>query len=258
MAGERRSRASSVDGSPKKRGNKLVSEISTVEIKKTTKVSTAPLLKKKASIQKNYPPLLQNQNSPEDIPEEEEETSPRGIPNSETETSLSRKGNNSYGSQNSQTTKMDSNSNNSNNKQQPQPQPQIHPTPLTSQMSSMNQPMANYPPTQMLLQNPSQAQLYNSPGQYSITVNTNDPNAFTTMMMPSVVSRNPVQMRCPYCNENIVTVIKYENNSLVWILTILLFIFCCCCFCIPLLIDDIKDVIHYCPICNREIARIDR
>jgi len=68
---------------------------------------------------------------------------------------------------------MDSNSNNSNNKQQPQPQPQIHPTPLTSQMSSMNQPMANYPPTQMLLQNPSQAQLYNSPGQYSITVNTN-------------------------------------------------------------------------------------
>jgi uncharacterized protein with PIN domain len=124
-------------------------------------------------------------------------------------------------------------------------QPQIHPSPLQPQMSQMSQ-FGQF------------RSLDPNLGQYSITVNTNDPNAFTTMMMPSVVSRNPVQMRCPYCNENICTVIKYENNSLVWILTILLFIFCCCCFCIPLLIDDIKDVIHYCPICNREIARIDR
>jgi len=220
-------------GSPRKRtkskGGELVSEVSTVEIKKTTKVSTTPLLKKKSSAHiKPHPPINKDQESNQN----------EGV-NKDSEEPLLKK--------------MDSK------------QPQIHPSPLQPQMSQishMNQP--NYPPplgqfrSQALLQDPSQAQLYNSQGQYSITVNTNDPNAFTTMMMPSVVSRNPVQMRCPYCNENICTVIKYENNSLVWILTILLFIFCCCCFCIPLLIDDIKDVIHYCPICNREIARIDR
>ncbi|ORX75632.1 hypothetical protein BCR32DRAFT_296788 [Anaeromyces robustus] len=235
-------------GSPKKANKKgeLVSEISTVEIKKTTKVSTAPLIKKKTSYIKSHPPINQDKNQPNnnnsdnnsninnrEIPEAEEPLlKPDQLPNSP--------------------------------KKMEQKQPQIHPTPLQpqmSQMSHMNQPTPGFPPpfqNQMLLTNPSQPQLFNPQGQYSITVNTNDPNAFTTMMMPSVVSRNPVQMRCPYCNENICTVIKYENNSLVWILTILLFIFCCCCFCIPLLIDDIKDVIHYCPICNREIARIDR
>lgn len=65
-------------------------------------------------------------------------------------------------------------------------QPQIHPSPLQpqiSQMSHMNQPNPGYPPplgqfrSQVLLQDPSQAQLnnalYNTQGQYSITVNTN-------------------------------------------------------------------------------------
>ncbi|OUM63660.1 hypothetical protein PIROE2DRAFT_9736, partial [Piromyces sp. E2] len=247
----------------------LVSEVSTVEIKKTTKVSTTPLIKKKSSVLKPHPSISQDQkqNQTSDkaraIPESEEpllqdKTTFQYSPQQQV-TQVQNITNNSissqhYTSQNSSSRKMDQNK-----------QPQIHPTPVQPQMSQMSQmspmvqPNPGYPfQSQVLLQNPSQAQLYNSQGQYSITVNTNDPNAFTTMMMLSVVSRNPVQMRCPYCNENIVTVIKYENNSLVWILTILLFIFCCCCFCIPLLIDDIKDVIHYCPICNREIARIDR
>jgi len=222
-------------GSPKKKGNKakgeLVSKISTVEIKKTKKISTSPLKKKsnsqdpKATIPESEEPLLKEIKT---------------------------------------TTQQQSSQDQVQNKKMEQnKQPQIHPTPQPqmSQMAPMTQPSQNCSyQSQVVLQNQSQSQLYNGQGQgqYSITVNTNDPNAFTTMMMPSIVSRNPVQMRCPYCNENIVTVIKYENNSLVWILTILLFIFCCCCFCIPLLIDDIKDVIHYCPICNREIARIDR
>ncbi|ORX59978.1 hypothetical protein BCR36DRAFT_408347 [Piromyces finnis] len=207
----------------------LVSEVSTVEIKKTTKVSTAPLLKKKSSVLKPHKPISEQKQKP--VQESEEPLLQDNIQNQ-------------YSTQQSNLPKkMDQNK-----------QPQIHPTPTQPQMSQispMAQPNPGYPfQNQVLLQNPSQAQLFNTQGQYSITVNTNDPNAFTTMMMPSVVSRNPVQMRCPYCNENIVTVIKYENNSLVWILTILLFIFCCCCFCIPLLIDDIKDVIHYCPVLN--------
>ncbi|KAG4088022.1 hypothetical protein H8356DRAFT_1009929 [Neocallimastix lanati (nom. inval.)] len=211
---ELRTPSASPSKKSKSKTGDLVSEISTIEIKKTTKVSSTPLSKNKSSVHLKPHPII---NKDQD--------------------------------QNEGSRKMDPK------------QPQIHPSPLQPQMSQMSQPIPGYPPqfrSQALLQDPSQAALYNSQGQYSITVNTNDPNAFTTMMMPSVVSRNPVQMRCPYCNENICTIIKYENNALVWILTILLFIFCCCCFCIPLLIDDIKDVIHYCPNCNREIARIDR
>jgi len=228
--------------------------------------TTTPLIKKRSSILKPHPLINPDQppnhnieNKSKSAPTESEEPLLNNH-NSQKQQQQQQQSVNQIHIQNTTTTTTTTNS---LKKMEQSKQPQIHPTPLQPQMSQishMAQPTPGIPSyqSQILLQNPSQAQLYNTPGQYSITVNTNDPNAFTTMMMPSVVSRNPVQMRCPYCNENIVTVIKYENNSLVWILTILLFIFCCCCFCIPLLIDDIKDVIHYCPICSREIARIDR
>ncbi|ORY61898.1 hypothetical protein LY90DRAFT_701161 [Neocallimastix californiae] len=60
---------------------------------------------------------------------------------------------------------------------------------------------------------------------------------------------------CPFCKKNVISVVAFENNILVWGICFLIcifgFLFCC----IPFFINDLKDVVHYCPNCHIEIAR---
>jgi len=69
------------------------------------------------------------------------------------------------------------------------------------------------------------------------------------------VPKSSFQMRCPNCRQQVYTVVHYEDTAIVWLLCIILFCFTgILCF-IPFLIPSLKDAIHYCPICRRELAR---
>jgi len=81
----------------------------------------------------------------------------------------------------------------------------------------------------------------------------NNRNDIVVVVDEFQLPRHSVRMKCPYCNKIVDTEIEYEDNVLVWGLCIILFIFTCLC-CIPFCIKDIKDVVHYCPICRYEIA----
>ena len=66
--------------------------------------------------------------------------------------------------------------------------------------------------------------------------------------------RHSFRTVCPNCNKEVITNIEYETNLWVWLICIFLFFFTVCLWCIPFCINSIKDVAHYCPICNRVIA----
>ncbi|ORY46282.1 hypothetical protein LY90DRAFT_703412 [Neocallimastix californiae] len=89
-------------------------------------------------------------------------------------------------------------------------------------------------------------------------VNTSTRNQEVVLMINETqVPRSSFKMRCPHCNKTVDTEVQFEDNVLVWALCIILFIFTCLC-CIPFCISDLKDAVHYCPICRNEIARRDR
>lgn len=86
----------------------------------------------------------------------------------------------------------------------------------------------------------------------------------TVIVQPSVAianfSDNPIQLRCPKCNAEIMTSTHYETGTLSWILCLILCFFgffmgCCL---IPFCIDSAKDVVHTCPNCNQHIGRYNR
>lgn len=90
------------------------------------------------------------------------------------------------------------------------------------------------------------------------------PGQTTVIVQPSVAianfSDNPIQLRCPKCNAEIMTSTHYETGTLSWILCLILCFFgffmgCCL---IPFCIDSAKDVVHTCPNCNQHIGRYNR
>ncbi|XP_062586407.1 LITAF domain-containing protein-like [Saccostrea cucullata] len=73
-------------------------------------------------------------------------------------------------------------------------------------------------------------------------------------------SHNPNQTVCPHCQNATVPVVVYKMGFLPPLLT--WFMILTCIFIIfawlPLLDRRLKTIIHYCPICNREIRRLTR
>jgi hypothetical protein len=69
------------------------------------------------------------------------------------------------------------------------------------------------------------------------------------------IPKHSANLFCPFCKKNVISVVAFENNILVWGICFLIcifgFLFCC----IPFFINDLKDVVHYCPNCHIEIAR---
>jgi len=130
-------------------------------------------LKPHPSIPQEQKQNTSSENKPKTIPESEEpllqdNTSFQYSPQQQV-TQIQNITNNSVNNQH-----YNSQQNSTSRKMDQNKQPQIHPTPVQPQMSQMS-PMTQPNPyqNQVLLQNPSQAQLYNTQGQYSITVNTN-------------------------------------------------------------------------------------
>ncbi|XP_041974488.1 lipopolysaccharide-induced tumor necrosis factor-alpha factor homolog [Aricia agestis] len=65
------------------------------------------------------------------------------------------------------------------------------------------------------------------------------------------VGSEPVGMRCPHCQEDVMTRATYKNSTLTHIVAAvlgLLFWWLCCCV-LPYVTKRWKDVEHYCPRC---------
>ena len=61
----------------------------------------------------------------------------------------------------------------------------------------------------------------------------------------------PMQLRCPNCQRDVITSVRYEMGLLTWISVGVLFLIGgILCFWIPLLMDSLKDVVHVCPNCR--------
>ncbi|UJR29089.1 hypothetical protein I4U23_010303 [Adineta vaga] len=83
----------------------------------------------------------------------------------------------------------------------------------------------------------------------------------TTFLQPVIgsafIGRNPVAIQCPRCQQQIVTVVQYENGGGTWLIALLICLFggifgCCL---IPFCVPGCQDTIHTCPACQNLIGR---
>lgn len=82
------------------------------------------------------------------------------------------------------------------------------------------------------------------------------PGGTTVIVQSGIQSYHPVQTQCMYCQQMIMTRVRYETGGLTWLAVGGLAIMGCwlgCCL-IPLCIDEAKDAVHECPNCNKIIA----
>ncbi|KAH9528079.1 lipopolysaccharide-induced tumor necrosis factor-alpha factor homolog [Dermatophagoides farinae] len=81
-----------------------------------------------------------------------------------------------------------------------------------------------------------------------------------TVIINQTIGLDPVQMKCPTCQANIVTEVHYENGLLTYLISGGLCLFGCwlgCCL-IPCCMDSCKDADHYCPQCRTLIHKTRR
>jgi len=67
---------------------------------------------------------------------------------------------------------------------------------------------------------------------------------------------SPVAMTCPFCQASIVTSTVYTNGTLTWIAcggVALMGGWLGCCL-VPFCMDSLKDVIHNCPNCQKQVG----
>ncbi|XP_069132229.1 lipopolysaccharide-induced tumor necrosis factor-alpha factor homolog [Argopecten irradians] len=67
---------------------------------------------------------------------------------------------------------------------------------------------------------------------------------------------NPQPMQCQHCHATISTTLEYEAGALTWLSAGILCVFGCwlgCCL-IPFCINDLSDVKHKCPNCNKMVG----
>ncbi|XP_062582416.1 LITAF domain-containing protein-like [Saccostrea cucullata] len=71
--------------------------------------------------------------------------------------------------------------------------------------------------------------------------------------------RYPLQIKCPNCQADIVTGTTTEIGTFAWCMCVLIACFWLWPFCfIALCIDSLKDVVHTCPNCKKELGRYKR
>ncbi|OWF47962.1 lipopolysaccharide-induced tumor necrosis factor-alpha factor homolog [Mizuhopecten yessoensis] len=104
-----------------------------------------------------------------------------------------------------------------------------------------------YPPQGSYPQAPG----YNAQGQPVYMAQT------TLVVQPQIgFGPNPTPMQCQHCHANISTALEYEAGALTWLSAGVLCIFGCwlgCCL-IPFCINDLSDVQHKCPNCNKLVG----
>jgi len=80
----------------------------------------------------------------------------------------------------------------------------------------------------------------------------NDPYALSP---GEKIPRHSILVKCPHCGKRVDSKISFENNDLTWGCCIILWcITCIFCF-LPICLNTLKDCVHFCPECKREIAR---
>ncbi|KAH8868459.1 Lipopolysaccharide-induced tumor necrosis factor-alpha factor [Schistosoma japonicum] len=97
--------------------------------------------------------------------------------------------------------------------------------------------------------------------QEPMLVNKNDQTKQTPVITGQPVPTIPLQnhainMKCPNCQHEIITNIKYRNGTLTYAACAglcLLGCFCGCCL-IPFCVKLFKDVDHNCPECNHHVG----
>jgi len=80
------------------------------------------------------------------------------------------------------------------------------------------------------------------------------------LVQPGVQGFRPVQTMCPFCQQQVMTRVRYEPGGLTWLAAGGIALMGCwlgCCL-IPLCIDECKDAVHECPNCNKIIATKQR
>lgn len=69
------------------------------------------------------------------------------------------------------------------------------------------------------------------------------------------LSRHPQSMVCPYCHQNMLTVIRHEKGLITWLAVGAGCFFAYCCIClIPLMTNVVDDVVHTCSKCHQMIG----
>ncbi|XP_076450113.1 lipopolysaccharide-induced tumor necrosis factor-alpha factor homolog [Babylonia areolata] len=75
--------------------------------------------------------------------------------------------------------------------------------------------------------------------------------------MTCAMSPVPVNVQCPFCQAVTTTTTEKEVGMRAKLVACSLVFAACCCL-IPLFWDNLKDVVHYCGSCQREIGRCMR
>nr|XP_006822301.1 PREDICTED: lipopolysaccharide-induced tumor necrosis factor-alpha factor homolog [Saccoglossus kowalevskii] len=90
---------------------------------------------------------------------------------------------------------------------------------------------------------------------------THTTTSFVSGPYRSVYRDFPVNVRCPSCHTDIVTVLNYTSGVLAWVICGIIcllggWLLCLCL--IPFCINACKDVVHSCPNCHAVIGKYDR
>ncbi|CAE1300172.1 LITAF [Acanthosepion pharaonis] len=129
-----------------------------------------------------------------------------------------------------------------------------------------NEPPPKYEPPKQTYHQPQDANYSNSPGCYQQpyypTTSDSYQHGSTVMSQPVFVVHqmgfgpNPRNITCPFCHVYVQTATEYQTGALTWLVSGLLCLFGCWmgCYLLPFCIEDMQDVIHRCPSCNKTVG----
>jgi lipopolysaccharide-induced tumor necrosis factor-alpha factor len=75
--------------------------------------------------------------------------------------------------------------------------------------------------------------------------------------MSLMFGKDPVATDCPNCHAHVTTIAEEEISLIAWVAAGIMFFSCVLCLCspIPLVMDSLRDVKHYCPECRAIVGR---
>ncbi|KAL2917450.1 hypothetical protein HK105_203116 [Polyrhizophydium stewartii] len=84
-----------------------------------------------------------------------------------------------------------------------------------------------------------------------VPVVAGQPTVVPIMVTTMQFGRKPQNVFCPTCRNQVMTTTTTNSGIAVWLsVGGCCLLTGCCCFWVPLVIDDLKDVEHSCPVCK--------
>ncbi|RIA89063.1 LITAF-like zinc ribbon domain-containing protein [Glomus cerebriforme] len=128
------------------------------------------------------------------------------------------------------------------------------PPPPQSPQSPQSPPLSGYV-------SPQQPQHPQQPGVVYVTQPQMQPQQVHVVNMPAqttgiqqIISHFPVNVVCPYCHNNIITVVTETVGGTAYLWSFILFLVCCPLMWLPCVISSCMDKTHTCPRCNNVLA----